>query len=40
MTGRGEITDSDPVRVRVKPRGFMIRGDIQDFYAGLLKGGG
>ncbi|MDA4123050.1 MAG: hypothetical protein OK456_07725 [Thaumarchaeota archaeon] len=40
MAGRGEIADSDPVRVRVKPRSFMIRGDIQDFYAGLLKGGG
>ncbi len=40
MTGRGEIADSDPVRVRVKPRSFMIRGDIQDFYGGLLKGGG
>jgi RNA binding exosome subunit len=40
MSGNLELGSSDPVRVKVKPRGFMVKGDPRDFYLGLLDGGG
>jgi RNA binding exosome subunit len=31
------ISSSDPVRIRVKPRGFMMKGDPKQFYSRLLE---
>ncbi len=31
------LSSSDPVRVRIKPRGFMMRGRPEDFYSRLLE---
>ncbi|MDG7008204.1 MAG: hypothetical protein JRN06_08160 [Nitrososphaerota archaeon] len=36
VSGSLSLGASDPVRVKVKPRMFMIKGGAADFYAGLL----
>ncbi len=37
VMGKFALSAGDPVRVRVKPRQFMIRGDVTRFYAELLE---
>lgn len=37
VMGRLALSASDPIRVRVKPRQFMIRGDVTRFYCQLLE---
>lgn len=37
VTGKLALSAGDPVRVRVKPRQFLIRGDVTRFYAQLLE---
>lgn len=37
MSGMGVMTTSDPVRVKVKPRGFMMKGSPDSFYERLLE---
>jgi RNA binding exosome subunit len=37
MNGIGAISDTDPVRIRVKPRSFMIRGSPESFYQRLME---
>ncbi len=37
VMGKFTLSAGDPVRVRVKPRQFMIRGDVTRFYAELLE---
>lgn len=37
MSGLAAISFGDPVRIRVKPRGFMIRGSPERFYERLLE---
>ncbi|MBI2648626.1 MAG: hypothetical protein HYU03_00640 [Thaumarchaeota archaeon] len=37
VMGRLALSASDPIRVRVKPRQFMIRGDVTRFYGQLLE---
>jgi len=36
MSGAGAFSDTDPVRIRVKPRSFMIRGATESFYERLM----
>ena len=36
VSGSVSLGTSDPVRVKVKPRIFMVKGGAADFYAGLL----
>ena len=36
VSGSVSLGDSDPVRVKVKPRAFMIRGGAAGFYARLM----
>jgi len=40
VEGSLEEGTADPVRVRVKLRGYLVRGDIAEFYSRLLFGGG
>lgn len=37
VMGRLTLSAGDPIRVRVKPRQFMIRGDVTRFYCQLLE---
>lgn len=37
VMGRLAISAGDPIRVRLKPRQFMIRGDVTRFYGQLLE---
>ena len=37
VMGRLALSAGDPIRVRVKPRQFMIRGDVTRFYFQLLE---
>lgn len=37
VRGAPLLSSSDPVRVRIKPRGFMMRGGPQEFYRKLLE---
>lgn len=39
MSGGGVISDTDPVRIRVKPRSFTIRGPPESFYERLMERG-
>lgn len=36
MNGAAVLTSSDPIRVRVKPRSFLVGRDPSNFYARLL----
>ena len=36
IRGRLELADSDPVRVRVKPRAFTLEAGAEPFFLGLL----
>jgi RNA binding exosome subunit len=36
MGGIAALSSTDPVRVKVKPRGFMMKGDVGRFYSALL----
>jgi RNA binding exosome subunit len=36
MRGSAVLASSDPVRVKVKPRSYMVKGDPSGFYARLL----
>ena len=38
MNGEGVISETDPVRIRIKPRSFTIGGDTESFYTRLLEG--
>jgi RNA binding exosome subunit len=40
MDGNAALTNSDPIRVRVKPRSYLVRGDPAEFYARVLQKGG
>ena len=37
LMGRFAFSAGDPIRVRVKPKQFMIRGDVTRFYVQLLE---
>lgn len=37
MTGDAVLASSDPIRVKVKPRSYMVRGDPAGMYARLLE---
>jgi RNA binding exosome subunit len=37
VRGTAMLSSSDPVRVRVKPRGFMMKGTPEQFYGRLLE---
>ena len=39
MNGAGVISETDPVRIRVKPRSFLIRGSPESFYERLMERG-
>ena len=39
MKGDAVLTSSDPIRVKVKPRSYLLKGDPGRFYARLLEGG-
>ena len=36
LSGKVALAPDDPVRVKVKPRSFMIRGDATNFYARIM----
>ena len=38
VQGSAVLSDSDPVRVKVKPRAFLLRGEPSRFYARLMEG--
>ena len=40
MQGEGVLSETDPVRIRVKPRSFLIGSDPEAFYVRLLEGTG
>jgi RNA binding exosome subunit len=40
MRGFGVISEADPIRIRVKPRSFMLRGPPERFYQGLMERSG
>jgi len=37
MSGNAVLASSDPIRVKVKPRGYLIRGDPETFYTRLFE---
>jgi RNA binding exosome subunit len=37
MDGRPVLCSSDPIRIKVKPRSYLVRGDPTGFYARLLE---
>jgi len=37
MDGRATLGSSDPVRVKVKPRPFVMKGDLESFYTRLFE---
>ena len=37
MTGRMELGTADPIRIKLKPRLFMVRNEVQDFYRKVLR---
>jgi len=37
LLGRLVFSASDPIRVRVKPRQFMVRGNAKRFYTQILE---
>lgn len=37
MNGSGVLAGSDPIRVKVKPRSFVVKGDPEGLYARLLE---
>ncbi|MDG6989098.1 MAG: hypothetical protein JRN21_07205 [Nitrososphaerota archaeon] len=39
VLGRVALGSADPVRLKVKPRGDIIRGGAREFYLRLLRGG-
>ena len=38
MEGRAVLASSDPIRVKVKPRSFVMKGDPEAFYSSLFEG--
>jgi RNA binding exosome subunit len=38
MRGSAVLASSDPIRVKVKPRSYMVKGDPKGFYARLFEG--
>jgi RNA binding exosome subunit len=38
MRGSAVLASSDPIRVKVKPRSYMVKGDPEGFYARLFEG--
>ena len=38
MTGSAVLASSDPIRVKVKPRSYMVKRDPEGFYARLFEG--
>ncbi len=40
IKGSASLSSSDPIRIKVKPRSYMVRGDPAGLYARLLEGGG
>jgi len=40
MKGSAVLASSDPIRVKVKPRSYMVKRDPEGFYARLFEGGG
>jgi RNA binding exosome subunit len=40
MRGSAVLASSDPIRVKVKPRSYLVKGDPEGFYAGLFEGSG
>jgi RNA binding exosome subunit len=40
MRGSAVLASSDPIRVKVKPRSYMVKRDPQGFYARLFEGSG
>jgi hypothetical protein len=39
MKGSAVLASSDPVRVRVKPRSYVMKRDPEGFYTRLFEGG-
>jgi RNA binding exosome subunit len=37
VSGAGVVADADPVRVKVKPRGFLLKGPPEMFYERLME---
>lgn len=37
MTGRMGLGTSDPIRIKLKPRLFTVRGELQDFYRRVMR---
>lgn len=37
MGGLAVVSDADPVRIRIKPRGFMMKGPPEPFYRRLME---
>lgn len=40
MKGSAVLASSDPVRVKVKPRSFVVKRDPEGFYASVFEGSG
>ena len=40
MRGSAVLASSDPIRVKVKPRSYLVKRDPEGFYAGLFEGSG
>jgi RNA binding exosome subunit len=40
MRGSAVLASSDPIRVKVKPRSYMVKRDPEGFYARLFEGSG
>jgi RNA binding exosome subunit len=38
MRGSAVLASSDPIRVKVKPRSYLVKRDPEGFYAGLFEG--
>ncbi len=39
MKGNAALSSSDPIRIKIKPRSFIVKGDPAGFYARLLEKG-
>jgi RNA binding exosome subunit len=40
MSGSAVLASSDPIRVKVRPRSFMVKRDPEGFYARVFEGSG